>query len=456
MSALLIAVPLLIAFLFVPFKDKTKYILPFVALFSLILIFKLPIEQVNFLGGWKAPFGITLVLDNSSYFSLIVVNMIFLLISLIPQIIEKDLSIILLILMASINGLILTGDLFNSFVFLEITSVAAYILSSSKRNYYGAFKYLILGSIAGAFYLLGTLYSYIGTGSLNLAEISKNINSEFLAVVPILIFIGLAVETKIFPLAGWVPDVYASGSALTPAILATGVTFSMMYLFGRIFITVFHGEFLNVVYIFGLITVVVAELSALKQDNLLRALSFSSIAQAGLFLSVISMNSYESLTAGYFHLLNDITAKFVLFIIAASIGKSFIKNKTTGIAFSIASFSLIGFPLFAGFRSKLLILKTAFLNQNYILPIILLFATIIEIAYVLRWNIKLWYPDNILPQEKEETQKLSWNVNLILLIVALVIIVIGFYPDIYLKIAQNIASGLTNYRAYVTNVLGGM
>jgi formate hydrogenlyase subunit 3/multisubunit Na+/H+ antiporter MnhD subunit len=456
MSALLIAVPLLVAFLFVPFKDKTKYILPFVALFSLILIFKLPIEQVNFLGDWKAPFGITLVLDNSSYFSLIVVNVIFLLVSLIPQIIEKDLSIILLILMASLNGLILTGDLFNSFVFLEITSVAAYILSSSKKNYYGAFKYLILGSIAGGFYLLGTLYSYIGTGSLNLADITKNINSEFFPIVAILLFIGLAVETKIFPLSGWVPEVYASSSTLTPTILATSVTFSMMYLFGRIFITVFHGEFLNVAYIFGLITVVVAEISALKQDNLLRALSFSSIAQSGLFLSVISMNSYESLTAGYFHLLNDITAKFVLFIIAASIAGNFIKNKTTGIAFSIASFSLIGFPLFAGFRSKLLILKISFSNQNYVLPIILLFATIVEIAYILKWNIKLWYADNKLPQGEEETQKLSWNVNLISLIVALMIIVIGLYPDIYLKVAENIANGLTNYRAYVTNVLGGM
>ncbi|MBO8160526.1 MAG: Na+/H+ antiporter subunit D [Thermosipho sp. (in: Bacteria)] len=452
MSALLIIIPLLAGFLFIPFKEKAKYILPLVVITTLIILLLLSPDQTNAMGGWKAPFGIVLVLDSASYYSLLVVNIVFLLISLMPQIVEKGYSVVLLILLASTNGLVLTGDIFNSFVFLEITAVAAYIIAFSRKNPYGAFKYLILGGISGAFYLLGAIYAYIGTGSLNFADISVNIKEGFLPIVALLIFIGIGVESKIFPLAGWVPDVYDSGSPLTPVILGTGVTFTIMYLFGRIFITVFHGYFLDVVFIFGLLTIVLGELAALRQNKLIKALAFSSIAQAGLVLSTISLGGYEAIKFGYFHLLNDISAKLVLFIIAATIAHNFTENKIAGVSFSIASFSLIGFPLFAGFRSKLLILQLAFSKDNYLLPAVVLFATVIEAAYILKWNIKLWHSTNT----GEEKQKISWNVNLILLIVALLIIFIGIFPDLYLKMAQNIADGLTNYRAYVTNVLGGM
>lgn len=450
MTALLIAIPLISAFIFVPFKEKSKYILPFIVLANIILLLNLPLDTAESMGGWKAPFGIVLVLDSASFYTLLVVNIIFLLISLMPQITDKGLSIILLILLASTNGLILTGDIFNSFVFMEITAAAAYIIASSKKNYYGAYKYLIVGSIAGGFYLLGAIYSYLGTGSLNFADISLNMKESFLPYVALMLFIGLAVESKILPLAGWVPDVYASGSPLTPAILGTGVTFTMIYLLSRIFITVFNGYFLDVIYIFGLLTLILAEIAAFKQEKLLKTLAFSSIAQAGLVLSVISLNTYDSLKAGYFHLLNDATAKIILFVIAATVVGSFMKNKTAGISFSIASFSLIGFPLFAGFRSKLLILQSSFESGNYILPAALLFSTIIEAAYLLKWNIHLWYENN------EKSEKIPWNIVLITLIMSLFIIYIGLFPDTYLKIAENITNGLMNYKAYVTTVLGGM
>ncbi|EKF49267.1 NADH dehydrogenase subunit n [Thermosipho africanus H17ap60334] len=450
MTALLIAIPLLTAFLFVPFKEKAKFILPIIVLINIVLLFNLSINSVEAMGGWKAPFGIVLVLDSASFYTLLVVNIIFLIISLIPQITENGFSILLLILLASTNGLILTGDIFNSFVFLEITAAAAYIIASLKKNYYGAYKYLIVGSIAGGFYLLGAIYSYVGTGSLNFADISLNLNSSFLPFVSLMLFIGLAVETKILPLAGWVPDVYASGSPLTPAILGTGVTFTMMYLLGRIFITIFNGYFLDVLYIFGLLTLILAEIAAFRQEKLLKALAFSSIAQAGLVLSTISLNTYDAIKAGYFHLLNDATAKIILFVIAATVVGNFMKNKTAGISFSIASFSLIGFPIFAGFRSKLLILQSSFEKGDYLLPTVLLFSTIIEAAYLLKWNVHLWH------NEIEETSQIPWNIVLITLILALLIIFIGIFPDLYLKVSENITDGLMNYKAYVTTVLGGM
>ncbi|MBT1247618.1 MULTISPECIES: proton-conducting transporter membrane subunit [unclassified Thermosipho (in: thermotogales)] len=449
MMALLVVVPLLSAFLFVPFKEKAKYILPFIVIINLFLLMNLSVNSTVQMGGWKAPFGIVLVLDSASFNTLLVVNIIFLIVSLIPQIAD-GLSIVVLILLSSLNGIILTGDIFNSFVFLEITAAAAYIIASSKKNYYGAYKYLIVGSVAGGFYLLGAIYAYIGTGSLNFADISLNMKSSFLPYVALMLFIGLAVESKILPLAGWVPDVYASGSAITPTILATGVTFSMFYLLSRIFITVFNGYFLDILYVFGLITLVLAEIAAFRQENLLKAFAFSSIAQAGLVLSVLSLNTFNALTAAYFHLLNDATSKIILFVIGATLIGSFMNNKTAGISFSIASFSLIGFPLFAGFRSKLLILQSAFEKGDYLLPALLLFSTIIEAAYLLRWNIKLWYG------KYKKDSNISWNIVLIALVLSLLLIYIGIYPEMYLKISENISQGIMSSQTYINNVLGGM
>ncbi|QTA38057.1 Na+/H+ antiporter subunit D [Thermosipho ferrireducens] len=450
MIALLISIPLIAAFLTVPFKGLGKYLLLPVTIINLIILTSLNPVIISNMGGWKAPFGITLILDGASYFSLIVLNTIFLIISLLPQIIDKGFGTVLLLLLTSTSGLILTGDIFNSFVFLEITAAAAYILGSNKQNFYGAYKYLILGSLAGGFYLLGAIFAYLGTGSLNIADISVNLKENFLPAVSLLLLIGLGVEAKLFPLSGWVPDVYSSGSALTPTILGTGVTFTFIYMIGRIFITMLHGKFMGILYILGLLTIVFGELAAFREKKLLRALAYSSIAQTGIMLTALSINSFDSLVATYFHALNDATAKIVLFLIAAYTAKGFSRNKTSGIAFSIASFSLIGFPLFAGFRSKMMILFSSFSSGDYLFPAIFLFAGVIEAVYIIRWNINLWHNNDV------SNVTIPWNVKLITLILALALIYIGLFPEIYINIARSIADSIVNTANYVSSVLGGM
>lgn len=450
MMALMIAIPLLFAFLSMVFKNLAKYILPIVALLNIVILLFSSSPIVENMGGWKAPFGISLVLDDASYYVALIVNSIFLIISLLPQLVDKGYDIVILLLLTSTNGLILTGDIFNSFVFIEITSAAAYILAYHRKNAYGAFKYLIIGGIAGSFYLLGTVFSYVGTGSLNIAHISQNLNSSIIPVISILFILGLGVEAKLFPLAGWVPDVYSSGSPLTPTILGTAVTFSVMYLVGRLFITMLHGSFLDVLYFLGLLTVVIGEIAALRQENILRALAYSSIAQAGLVVAAISLNNFNSLTGAYFHSLNDLTAKLILFPIAVLAIKGFEKDRLIGFAFSVASFSLIGFPLFAGFRSKLLIISSAFSMNDFLLPAVVLFASVIEATYLLKWNIRLWY------KRSEDSNSIHWNLKIIVSILAILLIVIGVYPNFYLDISKKISQSILDSQSYINSVLGGI
>ena len=450
MISLMIAIPLLFAFLSIVFKKLSKYILPFTILLNIVILMISSIPMVENIGGWKAPFGISLVLDNASYHVALIVNFVFLIISLLPQLIDKGYDVIILLLLTSTNGLILTGDLFNSFVFMEVTAAAAYILAYHRKNAYGAFKYLIIGGISGSFYLLGTIFSYIKVGTLNMAHISQNSGGALVPAISILFILGLGVETKLFPLAGWVPDVYSSGSPLTPTVLGTAITFTMMYLIGRIFITVLHGSFLDVLYFLGLLTIVVGEISALRQEKILRVLAYSSIAQAGLVVSAISLNNVNSLTGAYFHSLNDLTAKLVLFPIAALAIRGFEKDKLIGFVFSVASFSLIGFPLFAGFRSKLLIISNAFSMKDFLLPAVIFFASIVEASYLIKWNIKLWFKksgtSNIIP----------WNLKIIVLIFAILLIVIGIYPKFYLDASRKIAQSILDSQNYINSVLGGI
>jgi len=174
MISLLIAIPLLGAFISIIWKKAVGILLIITPVINLSILAILRPTLVEHLGGWKAPFGIPLVLDNASYITLFIINSIFLILilSLNRDLLDRNYETVLLILLTSTSGLALTGDLFNSFVFLEITAVSSYILAYHNKNPYGAYKYLIIGSVAGTFYLLSTILTYVNTGSLNMAHVS--------------------------------------------------------------------------------------------------------------------------------------------------------------------------------------------------------------------------------------------------------------------------------------------
>ncbi len=459
MISLLVAIPLLFAFIAVFWKRGSWALLVIATLLNITVLFSVKgsIPIVHQLGGWKPPFGINLILDEASFLPLAMLNIFFLMGSLYTWIV-KGYETLLLVLLAALNGFVLTGDLFNSFVFLEITAISGVAIAAKRENFYNAFKYLIFSGIAGAFYLLATIFSYGVVGSLNMAHVSKMaLTGSALVAITTLYIVGLGVESKLFPLNGWVMGVYGS-TDLAPVFLSTAVTFSMMYMVGRIFLTVFHGGGLYVIYALALATIVVGELSALFQKNLLKALAYSSVAQAGIVLSTISKGTQEMVKLGFFHLFNETMAKFVLFSVAtylvfkySNLGGIFKKHKVLGTSFTMASFSLIGFPMFAGFMSKLMIISTSFKEGDYLLPAVILFGTLLEITYLIRWNVKLWFEDT-----STETEKSPFILNTLVLIVAIVLVIVFLVPSTVLSSTERIAKTLLDWNSYVNAVLGGI
>jgi len=195
-SIFMIVIPLIFAFLSVMMKKQSKILLLIASLINVGIVFFLEKGQV-IIGGFKTPFGISLVVDNYSYFAVILLNVIFLLGIVLSFDLIGKYATVLLTALAGINGMILTGDLFNLFVFLEIVAISAYILSSASKKYEHTVNYLVLGSIGSVFYLLGIVLIYSMVGSLNMMDLSTKLTSltDLQLYVPIiLIFIGLAVE----------------------------------------------------------------------------------------------------------------------------------------------------------------------------------------------------------------------------------------------------------------------
>ncbi len=464
MISLLIAIPLLLAFVSVMWKRISKSLFFLAAIVNLIILlaswFPNGVE-IHAMGNWKPPFGINLVLDNASFYAALVVNAFFFLVSLMPKLVESY-GISLMLLMAAANGFILTGDLFNSFVFMEIMTITAVTIASKRDNFYNAFKYLILGGIAGSIYLLATIFAYTATGSLNMAHVSMaTISASSLIAITTLYTIGLGVEAKLFPLNGWVSGVYG-GNDLAPVILGTSVSFAALYMVGRLFGTVFHGNGAEVLYTLALITIVAGEVAALRQQNILKAFAYSSVAQAGVVVAMISKGTAKSMGLAYFHLTNDAVAKFVIFLVAGflvynykNLNGVFKKHKILGASFSMATFSLIGFPLFAGFQSKLRMIMALFSMKDFLFPAVMLLATLIEVGYVVRWNVRLWFEEET--QEKAETPVVASTIALIL---AILLVAVFLKPEIFLNGTMKMGNALADSKDYIQGVLsvvkGGM
>ncbi|MBM7558436.1 complex I subunit 5 family protein [Marinitoga litoralis] len=456
---LMIAIPLLFAFLSVMFKKLDKTFLIVAVLFNVLGAFLLKETEV-IIGGWKPPFGINLVADQYSIFGLIILNVVFAASVVFSFGSIKKYATVLLVSLASLNGMLLTGDLFNLFVFLEIASISAYIISTFTKEYRGTFNYIILGALGSNLYLLGIIILYSTVGTLNMADMALKVglvNNNVLLLALTFIFAGFAVEAKILPFNGWVKNVYGNANELSGPIFASAYATAVIMVFGRLFTSIFNLEgTLNVVFLsVAILTFILGEAAAFAQKNMRKVLAFSSVAQAGLTATMFLIGA----TGGALMLVaNNALAKLVMFTIAGAIFSQagtdnidklkgiFSKHKLIGFGFTVAAMSLIGLPIFYGFYVKVFILTDLFKSNNLLLPALLLFSSLIEGVYFIRMLAKLW---NFEGKEEIKTKLSLENTfayAVLAVLVGLFIIYISYNPEF-------ITQGISNY---LSNVAGGM
>ena len=371
------------------------------------------------LGGWAPPWGIEYRIDIINAFIAMIVAAIaaitlpYALRSVEQEIVPQHIPLFytaFLLCLTGLLGITLTGDIFNLFVFLEISSLSSYALISMGRQRQAltaAFQYLVMGTIGATFLLIGIGLTYAVTGTLNMSDITARLQDveEFrtLHTAFAFIFIGIALKLAMFPLHLWLPNVYTYAPSVISVFLAATATKVAIYVLIRVIFTIYGIEFaFEEIHInwfllpLSAIAVISASLIAIFQTNIKRMLAYSSVAQIGYILLGIGLASMTGLTAAILHLFNHALMKGALFM---TLGAVFYKMNTVQLgdlngigrrmpltmgAFVIGGLSLVGVPLTVGFISKWYLVVAALEQQWWWLVVILIAGSLLALIYIWR------------------------------------------------------------------------
>ena len=430
------------------------------------------------IGGFSPPFCINLVVGPVGILFSILISFTGFLVAIyalkyIKEGAEQKYHILYILLLTGATGVVLTGDIFNLFVFFEILCISSYALVAYLGNKAGiesSIKYLIQGSIGSSFLLIGIGLLYGQFGTLNMADIASQIESisSVSVFLPMIFMItGLGIEAAIFPLNAWLPDAHSSAPSSISAVLS-GIAIEVgLYAIIRILFTIFGvSNFLMFFLFLGVVTLLIGEMCAFGQENIKRMLAYSSIGQIGLIVFAFSLASPYGVSGGLFQMINHTFSKALLFLAAgfmiyktgsmeiSSFGGIGRKMPLTSLLFTIGTFSLVGLPPFMGFASKFMIIRAALTTGELLYTLligIVLLGTVIEGAYFFRIVQTIYFKDSSQNDQKEE----SPVAGLIpMLIFASLILFIGLYPSFVSKILNPAVSELINKIDYIRSVLG--
>lgn len=374
------------------------------------------------IGGWAPPLGIEYRVDTANAFVLLIVSAICAITlpyarqSVASEIPAKNHTLFYACLMLCFTGLLgvtITGDAFNVFVFLEISSLSTYVLVAQgagrdKRALTAAFDYLIMGTIGATFFVIGIGFLYMSTGTLNMMDLAERISTlednRTVRAAFAFIVVGIGLKLAIYPLHLWLPNAYTFAPSAVTVFLAATATKVALYVLLRFMFTVFTPQFdfevLTLQYVimpFAILAMFAASLAAVFQSELKRLLAYSSIAQIGYILLGVSLLSVTGLSAGIIHLFNHAITKAALFmavgIFIFATGSSFINRlnglgKTmpmTSAALVIGGLSLIGVPGTAGFISKWILVQAALEKDMWPIAILIVASSLLAVIYV--WKV---------------------------------------------------------------------
>lgn len=430
------------------------------------------------MGGWRPPFGIEYRVDVLTAFVLIIVSGVAFLTSIYSyysiddEIEEAKKPMFLaafLLCVAGFLGITITNDAFNIYVFLEISSLAAYVLiamGKDRRALMAAFEYLVLGTIGATFILIGVGLLYMMTGTLNISDLALRVPS-MLHLTPIKVAlafftVGLVLKIAMFPLHLWAINSYTHAPSFISAFLSGVSTKVSIYVLVRIIFVIFGYEFafsdmhLSTVFItFALVAIFVASLVAIYQKDIKRMLAYSSIAQVGYIILGLSLQNETGNTAAIIHLFNHAAAKVALFMAVGCVvyktGSARIesfygiakKMPITMAVFVIAGLSMIGIPLTGGFISKWFLLDA--LAQAKMWPIFfaVIISSILAMLYIFKVVDVAYFKDS--NEDKKQVSEAPMLMVIPMFLMAFVTVLFGIYSEPVTSFAIRISAYLSNF-----------
>ncbi|MEX0639127.1 MAG: monovalent cation/H+ antiporter subunit D family protein, partial [Balneolaceae bacterium] len=380
-----------------------------------------------FFGAWEPPVGIEFVYDGLSAFVVMVINVVAFFVLIHSRLVAvrefryKQMAYysLTMLLMLGFNGIVLTGDLFNLFVFLEIASLSMYALIAigEKPAPFAAFRYLIIGTVGGSLYLLGVGFLYTATGTLNIIDMTAMLpqfaTDASVVTALILMVAGIAIKTALFPMHGWLPDAYSYTCSTSSALIAPLGTKVAAYVLIRILMHLFGFDLADLVVpiskilgILAAIGILYGSIMAIAQNEMKRMLAYSSISQIGYIILGISLVNPWGFVGALLHILNHAVMKACLFMVAANLrmkeGHSDIskfdhtyrkKYPWTMFSFTMAAISMIGLPPLAGFFSKWYLALGTIEAGNWAFLAVILISSLLNAVYFFRILEKVYMKD---------------------------------------------------------------
>ena len=452
-----VALPLLLAFAS-PLWTRLRLLMPVLlgaqaALFALSLAFYHEVAQAPVLETIviAPPLGIHLHLDRASLLMVGLFSFAGALTALFiwlgrseAYLRGRGAFVLLLLLLAGANGMVLTGDLFNLYVFLEIAGVSAYALSALKQDKPGleaGLKYLLIGAVAAVFFLFAVVLLYVQTGELNMAAVAAQfatIPLPLQILIGMLLLVGLGIKTELVPFNFWVPDIYQGSDPTVTSLFAGIVVKAFLFVTFHLVFVLLADPTVVQTWLMGLgaATMLAAELVALRQQDIRRMLAYSSLGQVGLIAMALAFGQETTSAGALFHIINHTLVKLLLFLLAALLIRRYGSAQLAALRgsaqdmplaaglFVLASIAVLGLPPLSGFISKLWILQ-GFAAADVFWPVaLILLAALIEAGYYFRW-IQAFYATDAPDRAGSPVGTLAY---LPLLILAGGLLVLGVAP----------------------------
>lgn len=381
-------------------------------------------------GGWNAPWGIEYRIDYLNAYVLLIISAISTIVLFAAHTsLQKERTkerhslfyVVYLLCFAGMLGIVATADVFNLFVFLEISSLSSYALigmGNDRRALWASYQYLIMGTIGATFILIGIGLMYIMTGTLNMYDLSQRLpevaESRTVFTAFAFFIVGVCLKLALFPLHLWLPNAYAYAPSVVTAFLAATATKVAIYVLIRFIFSIYGLEysvnrlpFQYILLVLSLAGIFIASVTAIYPLNVKRLFAYSSVAQIAYMILGISIGTATGLMATLLHLFNHALMKSALFLALAAVfyrtgsvrishfeglGK---RMPWTMAAIVIGGLSLVGVPLTVGFISKWFLVLAALEQGWWLVAILILIGSMIALIYV--WRIieaAYFKPDN--------------------------------------------------------------
>ncbi|HSE99111.1 MAG TPA: Na+/H+ antiporter subunit D [Blastocatellia bacterium] len=443
--------------------------------------------QATQIGGWPAPFGITIVADLLSAIMVALTGLmgfavvIYSLASIDRERESFGYYPLLCILLMGVCGAFLTGDLFNLYVWFEVMLISSFVLlalGGERAQLEGAIKYVTLNLLSSAIFLaaIGILYGIAGT--LNMADLSRKLGDVsspgLVTTVAMMFLVTFGVKAAVFPLFFWLPASYHTPPVAVSAIFAGLLTKVGVYALIRVFTLLFVQD---VSYTHGLIlviaglTMVTGVLGAVAQNEFRRILSFHIVSQIGYMIMGLGLFTRLALAGSVFYIIHHIVVKTNLFLVSGvahnlrgtfelkRLGGLYAATPHVALLFLIPALSLAGIPPLSGFFAKLALVQAGFAVEQYAIVAVSLVVSLFTLLSMTKiWNEAFWKPGPEPASADRSPEKIGGRERVLLIpiaMLALITVAIGFAAGPIFELATQAADQLLNRDEYIQTVLGG-